>query len=93
MLRAAGTIIGLGAAAAKGNSSCKQTFAVEMNQIFQRLSLNLNRNFRLLHYHKLIYISADFADDDLRFDDLDLGGDKDDDRDVFAQIMFRLVYN
>ena len=38
----------------------------------------------LLTYLKHIYISADFADDDLRFDDLDLGGDKDDDRDVFA---------
>ena len=28
MLRAAGTIIGLGAAANKGNSSCKYTFSV-----------------------------------------------------------------
>ena len=46
MLRAAGTIIGLGAAANKGNSSCKLTIYDDLD--IPKQKINLNRNFRLL---------------------------------------------
>ena len=79
MLRAAGTIVGLGAKTMGSNNS--GTY-IDSRTIFFVTCIKINI-FIFINSSILFEFSADFDDDKL-FDDLRIGDERDEEKDVFA---------